>query len=74
MDRLDAYYYSFDPTGNEDVDKLLSAIARASKAFYSTADWTEECEWLGGKSYIDLIQERAQVIADKLTAVKESDE
>jgi len=74
MSRLSAYYYTFVPTGDEDVDNLLAAIAAAGKAFHSTSDWTDECEWLDGKSYIDLIQERARVIADKLNSIKESDD
>jgi hypothetical protein len=39
---LSAYYYGFGPTGAFPVDVILSAVARAGKAFHSTADWNDE--------------------------------
>jgi len=42
--RLDAYYYGFDPTGVEAIDRILSAIACAGKAYHLTEDWQEQCE------------------------------
>lgn len=38
---LDAYYYSFDPTGCGLVDSVLSAVASAGKSFHMTEDWKE---------------------------------
>lgn len=32
--RMDAYYYGFDSTGVDDIDRLLSAVACAGKAFH----------------------------------------
>lgn len=40
--RMDAYYYGFDPTGVDCIDKILSAVACAGKAFQHTRDWNEE--------------------------------
>lgn len=40
--RLDAYYYSFDATGEIAVDRVLSAVACAGKAFHNTAPWADE--------------------------------
>ena len=34
-----AYYYSFAWTGTRPVDKILSAVACAGKAFHMTEDW-----------------------------------
>ena len=61
--RMNAYYYSFESTGIEGVDKILSAVARAGKAFHHTDQWSDNQEWLGGKSYIDLIQDAANELA-----------
>lgn len=38
---FDAYYYSFEPTGDADVDAILEAVARAWKGCHSTEDWRE---------------------------------
>lgn len=40
--RLNAYYYSFEPTGVEAIDRILSAIACAGKAFHLTEDWNDQ--------------------------------
>lgn len=60
---IDAYFYSFDATGVEGVDKILRAVASAGASFHHTEDWTDKIEWLEGKSYIDLIQEAANELA-----------
>jgi len=39
--RMDAYYYGFTPTGECAVDKILSAVAHAGKAFHSTEEWSD---------------------------------
>lgn len=61
--RMNAYFYSFTPTGVEGIDKILSAVAQAGKAFHHTNQWSESCEWLGEKSYVDLIQDAANELA-----------
>ena len=40
--RMNAYYFSFDRTGDEDIDRILSAVACAGKAFHHTDSWNEE--------------------------------
>jgi hypothetical protein len=40
---LNAYYYSFEPTGVPAIDKILSAVACAGKAYHHTEDWHDEC-------------------------------
>jgi len=39
---MQAYYYSFDSTGCDPVDKILSAVACAGKAYHHTDDWYEQ--------------------------------
>lgn len=39
--RMNAYYYSFSKTGCYGVDRILSAVACAGKAFHNTDCWTE---------------------------------
>jgi hypothetical protein len=65
--RLEAYYYGFEPTGNDAVDKILGAVACAGKAIHNTAEWNEE---LGanyddhtGATPIDWIQNAANEAA-----------
>lgn len=38
-----AYYYGFDATGTKLVDRILSAVACAGKAFHHTESWDDEC-------------------------------
>jgi hypothetical protein len=45
---MDAYYYSFTPTGVQVVDELLSAVASAGKYAHHTSDWTDECDTNNG--------------------------
>ena len=40
--RMDAYYYSFEPTGNSAIDTILSAVACAGKAYHHTDCWQDE--------------------------------
>lgn len=39
--RMQAYYYGFDFTGVEAIDRILSAVAVAGKAYHSTDSWDE---------------------------------
>ena len=71
--RMDAYYYEFDETGVLEIDKILSAIACAGKAYHHTEDWCEETEPYepehSGKNPVEWIQnaanEAAEVIKNK---------
>ena len=38
---LDAYYYHFELTGIEVIDRILAEIAWAGKAYHSTEHWTD---------------------------------
>ena len=61
---FDAYYYSFDPTGVEEIDDILHAVATAGKMFHHTDEWSEPCKYIEGKSPVDLIQEAANKAAE----------
>lgn len=60
--RMNAYYYSFSPTGYNEIDRILSAVACAGKAFHNTDCWTDGCdpyEGHVGDNPIDWIQNAA---------------
>ena len=67
--RMDAYYYSFGPTGIAIIDRILSAVACAGKSFHHTDCWDEECspyEHLRGDTVTTWIQNAADDAADVL--------
>ena len=68
--RLDAYYYGFDATGVEVVDKILGAVACAGKAFHHTCDWTDKANFSyddhTGDTTIDWVQNAANEAADEI--------
>ncbi len=39
---MDAYYYSFDKTGVPEIDRILSAVACAGKAYHHTECWNDD--------------------------------
>ena len=60
--RMNAYYYSFTPTGSPTIDAILSAVAHAGKGYHHTDMWTEDSEWSRwgeGRSAVDVIQAAA---------------
>ena len=61
--RMGAYYYGFAKTGIDEIDKILSAVACAGKAFHNTDCWTEDdiAPWYDheGDSCVDWIQNAA---------------
>lgn len=59
--RMNAYYYSFKPTGVLAVDKILSAVASAGKGCHHTDGWTEYPS--EDDNYIDHIQRAAEEAA-----------
>jgi hypothetical protein len=66
---MEAYYYSFAPTGVEAIDRILSAVANAGKAFHHTDRWTEDCgarDGLRGESPVEWIQNAANDAAKAL--------
>lgn len=66
--RMDAYYYGFVPTGVEEIDLILSAVACAGKAYHHTADWHDDATYEPhtGNTPIDWIQNAANNAAAKL--------
>lgn len=69
--RMNAYYYSFASTGVEAIDKILSAVACAGKAFHHTEDWNEPSEWdpHKGNCPVEWIQTAANDAAEKFRAL-----
>lgn len=71
---MEAYYYEFYPTGVDCIDKILSAVACAGKAFHHTQDWNEHIkvpyEDHSGDTPIDWIQNAANEAAT--TIIKSS--
>lgn len=62
--RMSAYYYSFDPTGVQEIDVILSAVACAGKAYHHTECWQDECpsyepDHFGGTTPQEWIQDAA---------------
>lgn len=48
--RMDAYYYGFEPTGDEHIDRILSAIAWAGNSRCRTHLVKEQNNFLGRRS------------------------
>ncbi|QBI98763.1 hypothetical protein SEA_BOBBY_133 [Mycobacterium phage Bobby] len=71
--RMQAYYYSFEPTGLAVVDRILSAVASAGAAAHHTMDWNDP--WSDEITQEDQIQLVANESAEQirlLLAVAES--
>ena len=60
---MNAYWYSFDETGERSVDEILSAVARAGKGYHNTEYWSDPDD--NGVSCIDQIQGAAAKAADE---------
>lgn len=68
--RMDAYYYGFDRTGVGAVDRILSQVADAGKAYHNTDSWSDRYEdddpWKRGgrtESHVERMQEAANEAA-----------
>jgi hypothetical protein len=60
--RMDAYYYGFEPTGVASIDRILSAVACAGKAYHHTEEWREDAgtrDHLRGATPVEWIQNAA---------------
>ena len=66
---LTSYYFNFKPTGDQNIDEILSAVAAAAKAHHSTGGWDEPQtpreNHLIGETYIDTIQNAANRAANR---------
>lgn len=64
---MKAYHYEFDKTGFDTIDKILSAVACAGRAFHFTEDWNDEVEFgygdHEGTSPVEWIQNAANEAA-----------
>lgn len=71
---MEAYYYSFDSTGCDPIDKILSAVACAGKSFHHTDDWYEHAspqdDHTGGTP-IDWIQNAAIEAAAEIQSLRD---
>lgn len=75
--RMSAYYYSFGHTGADAIDRILSAVACAGKAYHHTDCWTDETtpyEHLRGNSPAEWIQNAADDAASQLASKEEEHE
>lgn len=68
-----SFYLSFEPTGDKDIDLILSAIANAGKYFHSTERWNDEAPYksdddLKGRTPIDWISNAASGAAISIAA------
>lgn len=66
-----AYYYSFEPTGVDAIDAILSEVASAGKAYHHTESWTDDYDgeiWKGVKDK----RNHAQRIQDAANAAAQS--
>lgn len=57
---LSAYYYAFDATGVQEIDRILCSVASAGKSYHHTDDWSEEV--------IEPIQNAAKEAAARIEA------
>ena len=60
-----AYYFCFEPTGDEAIDLILGAICAAGKGYHHTESWDDDDAYRDDVSYIELIQALAYEAADK---------
>jgi hypothetical protein len=68
---LEAYYYSFNHTGNPQVDAILAAVAWAGRAYHHTEDWNET-DFVGeSESHVDKIQKAANEAAATIARLTE---
>jgi len=63
---MEAYYYSFDRTKVDEIDKILSAVAEAGAAYHKTYEWNDATPgpFFKGRTPIECIQGAAQEAAN----------
>jgi len=73
---MEAYYYSFKPTGIESIDLILSAVACAGKSYHHTEYWMDKTplyqDKLHGESPVEWIQNAANDAAALIAKLKET--
>ena len=62
---LSPYYYGFQATGVDCIDRILEAISIAGKAYHNTSEWGESSEYDNKKSptFWELIELKAHEAA-----------
>jgi len=73
--RMSAYYYAFDPTGVPEIDRILSAVACAGKAYHNTSEWLEgefTPDGHAGNTPVEWIQLAAQDAANAMLKAREA--
>ena len=68
VEPMSSYWYDFERTGVEAIDRILAEIAWSGKAFHSTEFWNNKEE--GWMSYIERIQAAADSAAIDITAIE----
>jgi hypothetical protein len=63
---MNAYYYSFERTGVESIDRILAEVAWAGKAQHSTEDWAS----YGSPTVVDNIQAAADLAASEVRSAE----
>ena len=64
-------YLWFKQTGVKEIDDILNALHDAGNAYHHTEYWDDESEVReDGKSYVDLIQDAADIAAKKFKQQK----
>jgi len=64
--KYNAYYYSFEPTGDEDIDLLLASFALAGKLAHHTENWSDDRDW--SEHYGAAPATQIQALANQLAA------
>lgn len=69
--KMDAYHYGFEPTGVQEIDFILCAVASAGKAFHNTSQWNDDVgefryNNVTGDTPVDWIQNAANHAASNL--------
>jgi len=68
--KIRSYYYAFDSTGVDEIDRILSELAAAGKSYHHTDQWADEDD--EGVSPVSLIQEAANLAADRIMGLREN--
>lgn len=64
-----AGYISLERTGHKEVDDILQAIEDAGRSFHHTGEWQEDYDFIGGISYLDLINQKIGAAKQVLKAL-----
>ena len=76
--RMSAYYFGFNATGVDAIDRILSAIACAGKGYHSTEDWDAPgsggYHHLRGDTYVEMIQNAAEDAAKEFESLRAAKE